>query len=109
MAVVKASRMPANFPYGEVAAICRKWGISRLDVFGSVASGQARQDSDVDLLYVREDPFGWDPFDLVEIVDEFQAALHRKVHFVSRLAVQRSANPARSRGILSEAVNVYTS
>jgi hypothetical protein len=33
--------------------LCRKYGIAELSVFGSVARGEARPDSDVDLLYVR--------------------------------------------------------
>ena len=36
-----------------VAELCRKYGIAELAVFGSVARGDARPDSDVDLLYVR--------------------------------------------------------
>ena len=36
-----------------LADLCRKYGIAELAVFGSVARGSARPDSDVDLLYVR--------------------------------------------------------
>jgi predicted nucleotidyltransferase len=36
-----------------LAELCRKYGIAELSVFGSVARGDARPDSDVDLLYVR--------------------------------------------------------
>jgi uncharacterized protein len=36
-----------------LADLCRKYGIAELAVFGSVACGSARPDSDVDLLYVR--------------------------------------------------------
>lgn len=36
-----------------LAELCRKYGIAELDVFGSVARGSARPDSDIDLLYVR--------------------------------------------------------
>lgn len=35
------------------AELCEKYGIAELSVFGSVARGDARPDSDVDLLYVR--------------------------------------------------------
>lgn len=38
---------------GQLAELCRKYGIAELDVFGSVARGSAGPDSDVDLLYVR--------------------------------------------------------
>lgn len=36
-----------------LAELCGKYGIAELSVFGSVARGDARPDSDVDLLYVR--------------------------------------------------------
>jgi uncharacterized protein len=36
-----------------VAELCERYGIAELSVFGSVVRGDARPDSDVDLLYVR--------------------------------------------------------
>ena len=36
-----------------LAELCQKYGIAELSVFGAVARGDARPDSDVDLLYVR--------------------------------------------------------
>lgn len=36
-----------------LAELCERYGIAELSVFGSVARGDARPDSDVDLLYVR--------------------------------------------------------
>jgi uncharacterized protein len=37
----------------QLSELCRKYGIAELSVFGSAARGEARPDSDVDLLYVR--------------------------------------------------------
>jgi predicted nucleotidyltransferase len=36
-----------------LAELCQKYGIAELSVFGSIARGDARPDSDIDLLYVR--------------------------------------------------------
>jgi uncharacterized protein len=36
-----------------LAELCEKYGIAELAVFGSIARGDERPDSDVDLLYVR--------------------------------------------------------
>ena len=36
-----------------LAQLCEKYGIAELSVFGSVARGEDRPDSDIDLLYVR--------------------------------------------------------
>ena len=32
--------------------VCERYGVARLDVFGSVAEGEAGPSSDIDLLYV---------------------------------------------------------
>lgn len=37
----------------EIARLCAKYGVVELSVFGSTARGDAGEDSDVDLLYVR--------------------------------------------------------
>ena len=37
----------------QLAELCQKYGIAELSVFGSVARGDDRPDSDIDLLYVR--------------------------------------------------------
>lgn len=34
----------------EIAALCRRFRVRRLDLFGSAATGQAREDSDLDFL-----------------------------------------------------------
>lgn len=56
----------------QLAELCRKYGIAELDVFGSVARGSARPDSDVDLLYVRVpgNDLGMDYFALQEDLEE---------------------------------------
>lgn len=36
-----------------LADLCKKYGIAELAVFGSIARGDERPDSDVDLLYAR--------------------------------------------------------
>jgi len=37
----------------QLSELCRRYGIAELSVFGSVARGDDRPDSDVDFLYVR--------------------------------------------------------
>jgi predicted nucleotidyltransferase len=37
----------------QLAELCHRYGIAELSVFGSVARGEDRPDSDIDLLYVR--------------------------------------------------------
>ncbi len=40
----------------EVASVCRRFGVSRLDLFGSAAAGAARPDSDLDFLVDFKNP-----------------------------------------------------
>ena len=43
-------RLDLNIPDRELARVCRRYGIARLALFGSVLHGEGRPDSDVDLL-----------------------------------------------------------
>ena len=66
--------------------LCRRFGIARLDVFGSVARGEAGPGSDVDLLYALEQDcsLGWKAEDLSQdLADLFG----RPVDLVARKAL----------------------
>ena len=60
-----------------IASILKRQGVIRAAVFGSVARGEAREDSDVDLLV--ELPKGKSLFDLVELKLDIEELLERKV------------------------------
>ena len=67
-------------------ALCRRFGVARLDVFGSVARGEAGPGSDVDLLYelAQGRSLGWEIEDLSQdLADLFG----RPVDLVSRKAL----------------------
>ena len=67
-------------------ALCRRCGIARLDVFGSVARGEDGPGSDVDLLYelAQGRALGWEIEDLSQdLADLFG----RPVDLVSRKAL----------------------
>ena len=44
----------------QIEAICAKYGVTNIRVFGSVARGEARPGSDVDLLADLSQSHGWD-------------------------------------------------
>jgi predicted nucleotidyltransferase len=69
-----------------IGAICARYGVARLEVFGSVSRGDARADSDVDLLYdlVPGARLGWE---IEDLSDELAAAFGRPVDLVSRSAI----------------------
>jgi predicted nucleotidyltransferase len=92
-----------------LAALCRRHGVARLDVFGSAARGvdfdPAR--SDVDLL-VEFTPST--PRRLAALLDfeaEAGKALARQVEVVDRRAIEESENYIRRRRILAEAEALF--
>ncbi len=69
-----------------LAEICHRYGISQLAVFGSVARGEASDDSDVDLLYVAR-PDARLGFSINRLEDELADLFGRRVDLVSRKAL----------------------
>jgi predicted nucleotidyltransferase len=71
-----------------LAELCHKYGIAELSVFGSVARGEARPDSDVDLLYVRVpgNDLGMSYFALQEDLEEL---FGRPVDLVAKDSLHR--------------------
>lgn len=63
--------------------ICSRYGVSRLEVFGSVSRGEEAPDSDIDVLYdlAPESRLGWD---IEELSDELSDLIGRPVDLVSR-------------------------
>ena len=69
-----------------LAAVCRRYGVTRLEVFGSVGRNDPRPDSDIDVLYelAPEARLGWR---IEHLADELSATLGRRVDLVSRNAL----------------------
>jgi len=91
-----------------LAALCRRFGVQRLDVFGSAARGADfdPRRSDADFLV----SFSSQANDLSRFMDfkeALEALLGRAVDLVEREAVEASRNYIRRRSILSEAEPVY--
>ena len=92
-----------------LTALCRRFGVARLEVFGSAARGgdfDPRR-SDADFLVT----FAPATRDDLAAFDDFRAALEtllgRPVDLVERPAVEASRNYIRRRRILAEAEAVY--
>ena len=81
-------------------ALCRRFGIARLDVFGSVARGEDGPGSDVDLLYelAQGRSLGWEIEDLSQdLADLFgrpvDLVLRKALHPLIRDQVLADAEP----------------
>jgi hypothetical protein len=86
---------------------CEKHRIHRLEVFGSVARGQASPDSDVDLLVTIDEPVATSA--LLEMAGEAEELVGRPVDFVLRRSIEQSPNRFAREHILATAVPVYGS
>jgi uncharacterized protein len=93
-----------EIPVAEIAAICRKWRIEEMSVFGSALRDDFNEGSDIDLLVRFEKNAGWSLFDWMEIAEEFEAAFGRKVDLVAESGLR---NPFRRREILATREIVY--
>jgi predicted nucleotidyltransferase len=85
-------------------AFCRRHGIAKLSLFGSVLREDFRPESDVDVL-VRFAPGNHRSlFDLMHMADELGAILGRNVDLVEEEGL---VNPFRRRNILRSSEAIY--
>jgi predicted nucleotidyltransferase len=96
-----------EIPKDRIADFCRRWKVTELALFGSVLRGDFGPDSDVDALVSFAPDARWSLFDLVTMQDELKAILGREVDLVERVAVERSENYIRRKGILSNLEVIY--
>jgi predicted nucleotidyltransferase len=92
-----------------LAALCRRYGVARLEVFGSAAR-DAEFDasrSDVDFLITFTPDARNDLAAFADLKDALEKLLGRSVDLVEREAVEASRNFIRRRAILREAETVY--
>lgn len=87
---------------GRLADICDRYGIAKLEIFGSQSRGTARPDSDIDVLYTLRPGrrLGWE---IEQLADELTEIFGRNVDLVSL----RSLHPLLQPAVLAEARPVY--
>jgi uncharacterized protein len=90
-----------------IAAFCRRWQVTRFELFGSVLRDDFRPDSDVDVLVTFDPESHPTLFDLVEMQEELEAVFERRVDLLTRRGVEQSLNRRRRRAILSSAETLY--
>lgn len=90
-----------------LAPFCQRHGVKRLEVFGSLARGEARPGSDIDLLVTFQPDvhLGWDFF---ELHTELENLLGCGVDLLTRRSVEQDENSIRRRSILESTRDIYT-
>jgi len=92
----------ANVDPARLAEICQRYGIAALSVFGSVARGDARPDSDLDLLYVLMEGRHLG-FSINRLEDELSKLFGRRVDLVAEQSLHRMIRD----DVLAEARALY--
>lgn len=78
----------------QLRAACKKHGISGVEIFGSLARGEATKDSDLDLIIEFTDPKRKLTFsDLLQIQEDFSSAVGMEVEIVTKEDFQKITNP----------------
>jgi uncharacterized protein len=90
-----------------IRPLCERHAVARLEMFGSHATGDARNDSDVDFLVEFLPNAHAGLLEMGGLKEDLEEHLGRSVDLLSRAAVERSRNPYRRRSILTAPVTVY--
>ncbi len=94
----------------ELENFCHNHPITRLEVFGSVARGEAKPDSDVDLLvtFSPDAPRGMAHFAFIDDLEkELERLLGCEVDLIEREALEQNPNPMWKKLIFSDATELY--
>jgi predicted nucleotidyltransferase len=92
-----------------LAQLCRKYGVSRLEVFGSAARSNDFDPSrsDIDLLVSYSPAAKRDLKSFLGFADELERLFGRRVDLLERGAIEKSPNYIRRRAILRDVETVY--
>ena len=81
-----------------------KEGVEHLAIFGSVARGEARRESDIDIMITPSKSGGLNLFKIVGVADMLSAALQRKADVVTEQSIKESRIRA---SVEEDAISVF--
>ena len=86
-----------------VKMLCHQYHLKELAVFGSVATGMDREDSDVDILIDPESGYPLTFFDLAHLQDHLEELFHKQVDLVTK----HGLSPFMAQRVLAQRVVLY--
>lgn len=101
--------MQTNFhvSYDALEEACRKWGVEKVMLFGSVLRDDFTDQSDIDLLLQFKPDVVHSLFTYDRMHDDFRKAFDREVDIVNLQGLQSSRNEIRKHNIISSAKDFY--
>lgn len=91
---------------GRLDDLCKRYGVARLEVFGSFVRGDAEVDSDLDIM-VTFYPDAKTGLEFVALQQEMEALFSRSVDLLTRSSVERSPNKYFRRFVLRSTEPIY--
>jgi uncharacterized protein len=88
-----------ELPLDKIAQICRKYKVRQLGIFGSAARGEAKPESDVDILLEFLPDSGMSLFGLEDLNRELEELLGRKVDLASKKGLKDRVRPCVMRDL----------
>ena len=92
----------------DIAPFCKRWKIREFAVFGSILRDDFKPESDVDILVTFSQNAEWGLFDHVQIRNELESMLNRKVDLVTRRALEQTQNQILRDRILNSAKVIFS-
>ena len=93
-----------ELPQEKITALCQRWKVVELALFGSVLRDDFGPDSDIDVLVSFQPDVPWSLWDLFDMRQELQEMFGRKVDLIEKEALR---NPFRKYEILRNHEVVY--
>lgn len=92
----------------DIVLFCKRWKIREFAVFGSVLRDDFKPESDVDVLVTFSQTAEWGLFDHVQMRNELEFLLGRKVDLVTRRALEQTQNQILRERILNSAKVIFS-
>ena len=103
------SFLKISLPKRKIQALCKRWNISELAIFGSALREDFTSESDIDILVTFQKGVEWSLIDHIRMEEELSQIIGRPVDLLTRRGVEQSRNWIRREAILSSAEVVYAS